>query len=350
MLYRECRFNAAAEIIREVDPSLTSGRIFQILGGLNMQLCKMEIKNTPFYIIEGCCPKLSFDVFFKHFDIKYDECNVKDLIENFEPDKYIYVIPIANMLLENENKLDFSDRNMGMSLIGHSYAIIKKIDFENKKIILKGLSLINDNTERWISLELYNNIIEEIESEIYSLKIHCISKKELQKNQTLQNSIKENELDTISKNLTNALKDEISSLDNATLKGQQVYTMLCQYVEGLLKLYKKNNQDIRIEKYIRMHLVYFRFFVASGTDTFYREEFIHSLEESISLNEKFPIDEWKVICSKWRKIGRLFSILHNKFTVSRLEELLNNLNYIREKEPYLINKTISCLSDYKAYE
>ena len=72
--------------------------------------------------------------------------------------------------------------------------------------------------------------------------------------------------------------------------------------------------------------------------------------KSVSYTHLFPIDEWKVICSKWRKIGRLFSILHNKFTVSRLEELLNNLNYIREKEPYLINKTISCLSDYKAYE
>lgn len=343
MLYRECRFRAAASIIREVNPLLSDGDIFQLLGGLRLQLCKMHVRSIPFYIVEGSCPKLAFDVFFDTFDILYDEINIDDLLDSFNPNDYFYVIPIANILLNNDKENNLVDKNMAMSLIGHSYALITSIDLERNRLILADESS-NNNVGQWISLKLYKQVTEKVDSELYKIKIHRISKAEVRKNETLKKLMAMDKMSLVKDNLVDLLKDGVSELDNMSLKGAKIYDELLKHLITLLNLYRDNPNNSHIGKYIRMQIIYFRFFITSGTNTFYREEFLDSIKEVGNLTDDILLKEWHTICLKWRKLGRLLGILHIEFTETKYRELIDVFKYIREKETQLIEETIRIFS------
>jgi hypothetical protein len=364
MLYRDCRIKTYKEIFNQICPELNDQDLFLLLGGIKNNVYILKYKSIHFFYFNGfdmlLCPQ-TFDL----FNISYEELNVSDFLETYKkndkfPKENLFVMPFHPTILnkgENEGTVN--------ALFDYSYLPISRVDYTERKIIFKDINANEFVKEEWIAFDILNDIHEEClwldeKDRISEYIIYSINKEALKKCERVSRLLKFDrikKLNEVAKQflLNNSYHWEEEKTTQLT--GIQVY----DYIHNSLNIMKNellNNDNIEKEnlilKYARFQLIKIRYFILSGTDGYYRNEFsdvVSSVASQYQSNELIKnANEWKQIAKIWRNVSRcLNKFIHSKKRAidvcETIDELLISTGQIEQREVNAVEELIKISND-----
>lgn len=334
ILYRECRFRTAFKMFKEVKPDIKKNKVFNILGGISNSLYAYDVGNLKFYILSGGTERLRIENYFDYFKIKHENVKISDFIKtDKEYDKYFYILPIMATML---NTCDFS--NVDKNFLGCSFEMIHKYSHEDNKIFFEPMDKENEKAE-WIDtneLLKLNNYRNDLIGEYV---VYKILKKDFIENKLINKFTHTSLKDLVIENLNNILYEYKDPEKFPGVRGVSSYENIIKHFLHLKEILKSNGKYKNYNsliKYYKVQIIYLRNLILSGTDTFYRGEFIDTLMELNNTLESFNgeayIEGFKKSCKLWRNIGRLLMKLYIEITEEKVDKLLKYLMELKEIE------------------
>lgn len=321
-------------MFKEVKPDIKKSKVFNILGGISNSLYAYDVGKLKFYILSGGTERLRTENYFEYFKIAHESIEISAFIEeNKDYNNYFYILPIMATML---NTHDFS--NVDKSFLGCSFEMIYKYSAEDNKIFFEPIDDEHVNLE-WIDtneLQKLNNYRNDL---IGKYVIYKVLKNDFIENTLINEFINRPLKDLVIDNLNNILYVYKDPEKFPGLRGESSYETIIKHFTKLKEILKskgsyKNYNEIL--KYYKVQIIYLRNIILSGTDTFYRGEFIDTLIDLNSTLEDFNGEEYiegfKKSCKIWRNIGRLLMQLYIGITEEKVEKLLNYLIELKEIE------------------
>ncbi len=354
--YRECRIVTLYEIFKLSEREIDLQKVFLILGGIKNYLYVMK-KNSLNIFFPGGFTDISCDNVFNTFGIEHEIVELSDFIDNYSfyekvKTNKIYIMPFSAEILKVTDI-----KNIDLTTFGQSYLPIKYVDLKERKIFLEdGKAKDND----WIDLDICYNIKNYTLSFLNGLNIYAIDKTEIKNNSQINKCFEQSYISLLKKVLNGYHDNETFEYEQDFIRigGRDTFDVIINQFDNLKMVY--NNYELKLKsealgkdqdmieeklktfrKYLFMEIRYFRQFILSGTDAYYRNEFLDVLEH-INFPENIRIDsniqKWRLICNEWRKFGRELNILffrrkdETSYFYNCIESLTSTFKRIKELE------------------
>ncbi|WP_054743367.1 hypothetical protein [Cellulosilyticum ruminicola] len=345
MLFRECRLLTLNEIFKINDPDITIEKTFLAIEGIKAGIYLVRFKGIEFIVPAGC-GEINLPELCKRFELNYSKEEVSDFINQFISnkdyrEKYVYIIPCASTVLNTDYVEDISHLMVGQSMLMVDY-----IDQVNQRVYMR---MSNDiEKEYWMNLEILKNMSDiECWGENEPIKVYKISIKEIQNNKHISELLKTDSMILFKKVVNQYQEDRTIEFYDRTsrIEGPSSYLFIINHFNRLLKLLEKEEDQTKrnqLIRYIRIQVKYFRDFLISGADGYYRDEFeaiINELFKLVDIDDFEEIKhEWRRISNKWRSIGRKLSVLLKQDNIPNgVEQFISQLENISKLELQAIN-------------
>jgi len=324
-------------MFREIKPDIPESHVFNILGGIANSLYAFKIgKSVKVYILSGATERLRLENFFDYYKLKHEKLKIKDFIygdkdfvNNF------YILPIMATMI---NKYSFYDEDK--NFLGFSFTMIDSYSEEENKFYLDELNVLpynfRDMRSDWIyarELEKLNDYQNEL---IGAYCVYKIRKEDFINNEIINYYLSKKLKDLVIENIKNVLYGPYEKEKFSSVRGNLSYEYLIRHFIKLKNVLESDGNIKNYEgimKYYKIQVLYLRNLLLSGTDDFYRGEFIDTLVE---LNRLYPdfniediIEEWKKAAKLWRNIGRILMQLYIHISVENVDKLVNYINEIK---------------------
>lgn len=346
MTFRECRLGVLLEIMREVNSDIDARKCFLISGGMRNAYYVMAYRKMKMWGLCGC-GETNVPGIFELLDIPYEVINSEKFWDTFRndenKDEKFYVLPVVRSVLNTES-VEMEKYN----LIGHSYFLVSHIEKDRmyfRTIYQKDITVRMD--EYYITQNVFSQMnnnsewIKEAEFEGYIIK-----KSDLKECKKLQDLAAKSELELLEMNIQKFLLNEknVGAQRTERYDGEQTYEALQRYFEEMLSFNKKvegTNKEQAFKNFIYIQLANFRKMLVSGTDGYYRTEFLEILSSYSKYSEY--VEEWNQIIALWRNLGRALAVAQSKKVLfEKTETILNNIlsiwKDVAAKEMALINR------------
>ncbi|ASA20201.1 hypothetical protein [Paenibacillus donghaensis] len=332
MLYRECRFRAAYTLFQEVKPDIKQSEVFQILGGITTSVYMYPIHKLKLYIMAGASEKLRIENFFDQFALDPHKLDIEQFLsEPADFEQYFYILPITAEML---NSRSFS--HVDTSFLGCSFAMIGEYNREEQRLYLPHLG---ESDKDWLDVAALLTMNEFSNELMGRYVVYRIAKKELYTNPVLAACIDRPFRELVLENLSNVIHGLEVPEKYKGVRGEEAYGLMIRHFGQLKQLLEQPDHPPHYEqamKYYRIQCSYLRTFIMSGTDHFYRGEFIDSLRQLAVCDPGFQLDMhtkcWQKAANIWRRIGRNLLQLYYKLDPVRLDGLILQLEQLRELE------------------
>lgn len=332
MLYRECRFGAAYALFKDVEPEIEKCDVFQILGGMTTSVYVYPIRGLKVYIMAGACEKLRFEHFFDQFALQPEKLQISRFLQE-RPDfeRYFYLLPITAEML---NKTTFE--GVDTSFMGCSFGLVSGYDKDAGRLVL---AHVGSGEEDWLAagpLLTLNGFSNDL---IGPYAVYRIDREQLRSNPVVAASLRRPFRDLVLDNLDTVIRGLDVQEKYRGIRGEAAYDAVIRHfqsLERLMQQQEKPDQAEPIAKYFKIQVSYLRTFVMSGTDHFYRGEFMDTLHK---LGRQYPHFHpeaheaaWRRAALLWRNIGRHLLQLYYKPDPVKLDRLIAELKSARSLE------------------
>ncbi len=329
MNFRECRQGVLLELLREVNMDVDAHKCFLISGGMRNAYYVMAYRNMKIWGLCGC-GETNVPGILEIMDIPYEIINSTNIWDTFSQDENkndkFYVLPVVRDVLNTES-IEMDKYN----LIGHSYFIISHI--ENDRLFFRTISQ-NDLVVRTDEYYITHNVLSQMNNNSEWIKEaefegYVIKKSDLRKCEKLQELTSKRELEILEMNIKTFLTNDkiVGTQKTERYDGEQTYAAIQKYIEEMLIFYKKvegTEKEKHFQNFIYLQLANFRKMLVSGTDGYYRTEFLEIIS-SYSKYEEY-VEEWNYIIALWRNFGRALAIAQSKKVLfDKTEIILNNI-------------------------
>lgn len=354
--YRECRIITLFEIFKLIDKKIDLQKIFLVLGGLKTYLFILRKNSNTFFFPYGFTD-ISCESVFNKFDIEHKVVELSSFINNYdyykkEKKRNIYILPFSADILKatDINKID-------LTTFGQSYLPIKSINLDERKIFLEdGKSEDNDWIDLDICLKIKNNSLNLLDD----IGVYVIDKSKIKNNDVVNKYFKQSYIFLLKEVVNSYFINEVCEIEENFLRigGVDAYDAIIRQFRNLRTIYceyeSKLNNKVSIEetnkviqklkvfrKYLIMEIRYFRQFILSGTDAYYRNEFLDVLkfiDFPKDIGMEHNIHKWKIVCIEWRKFGRSLNRLlfkrvdETSYFYHCIDSLISTLERIKELE------------------
>lgn len=334
ILYRECRFRTALKMFKEVKPDIKNSEVFNILGGISNSLYAYDVGNLQFYILSGGCERLRTENYFDYFNIIHEKVKISDFLQGDKDfDKYFYILPLMATML---NTYEFA--NADKSFLGCSFEMIYSYSKEENKLFFEPMDKENGKFE-WIYTTELLKLNEYKNDLIGDYVVYKVLKEDFTSNKSINHFINTPLKNLVIDNLSNILYDYKDYEKFPGVRGDIAYTNLIKHFSKLKEVvqskgnYKNYNALL---KYYKVQIIYLRNLILSGTDTFYRGEFIDTLKDLNATLVDFDgdkyIKDFEQSGKIWRNIGRLLMQLYIDITEEKIDKLLTYLKALQKIE------------------